>query len=147
MKKILLFFAMLVTVTAGYAQDGKQCCGKCNDCKEGKECKECKDCKDKASNVEQLTADMVSQLQLDEKQAAQLKALNEEYAEVLRAPGRHHGHGRFQRGRGGDLGRDPGHFQGEVEYQRNAVHPDDELRGDPAGVLLHYRVGGPQGRG
>ena len=84
MKKILLFFAMLVTVTAGYAQDDKQCCGKCNDCKEGKECKECKDCKDKASNVEQLTADMVSQLQLDEKQAAQLKALNEEYAEVLR---------------------------------------------------------------
>ncbi len=95
MKKILLFFAMLVTVTAGYAQDDKQCCGKCNDCKEGKECK---DCKDKAPSVEQLTADMVSQLQLDEKQAAQLKALNEEYAEVLRAPGRHRGHGRFQRG-------------------------------------------------
>ena len=97
MKKILLFFAMLVTVTAGYAQDDKQCCK----AKDGKECKEGKDCsdsKDKAPSVEQITMDMVSQLQLDEKQAAQLKALNEEYAEVLRAPGRHHGPGHHRRG-------------------------------------------------
>lgn len=100
MKRFLLFFAMLVTVTAGYAQDDKQCCkakdGKeCKDCKEGKDCK---DCKDKASSVEQMTMDMVSQLRLDEKQAAKLKALNEEYAEVLRAQGRHHGPGHHRRG-------------------------------------------------
>ena len=138
MKKILLFFAMLVTVTAGYAQDDKQCCGKCNDCKEGKECKECKDCKDKASNVEQLTADMVSQLQLDEKQAAQLKALNEEYAEVLRAPGRHHGHGRFQRGpqpsrqdmRSQAQDGEQGELQQAPQMSRREARPGMERRDD-----------------
>ena len=38
-----------------------------------------------------------------------------------------------------------GHFQGQVEHQRNTVHPDDELCGHPAGSLLRHRLGGPQG--
>ena len=33
-------------------------------------------------------------------------------------------------------------LQGQMEHQRDAVHPDDELHRHPAGRLLHHRLGG-----
>ena len=73
MKKILLFFAMLVTTAAGYAQDDKR-----SATDEGRR---------EAPSVEQITTEMINNLGLSDEQGEKLKALNEEYADVLRAPG------------------------------------------------------------
>ena len=36
-------------------------------------------------------------------------------------------------------------LQGQVEHQRDPVHPDDELHCHAAGLLLHHHLGGAQG--
>ena len=51
-----------------------------------------------------------------------------------------------QHRRRGRLGPHPRLLQGQVEHQRDPLHPDDELRGHPAGGLLRHRLGGAQGR-
>ena len=66
---------MLVTVASGYAQDDRQFTAKAD---EGKR---------EAPSVEQITIDMINHLGLDNDQAAKLKELNTEYADVVSAPG------------------------------------------------------------
>ena len=83
MKKILLFFTMLVTTAASYAQDDKLSAAD-NGRRE-------------APSVEQITMDMINLLDLSDEQGEKLKALNEEYADVVRMPGRR---GQFRRGDG-----------------------------------------------
>lgn len=57
----------------------------------------------KQMSIEQRTEKMVSALQLDDKQAKELKELNEKYADVLQRPERPHGKGHF----GGPRGQRP----------------------------------------
>ena len=53
----------------------------------------------------------------------------------------------IKRRRRRDLGPHPGLLQGQVEHQRDAVHPHDELRRHAAGGLLHHRLESPKGSG
>ena len=57
------------------------------------------------------------------------------------------GHARRRRCGGCAVGLPPVLLQGEVEHQRNAVHPHDELHCDPARSVLHHHLGGSEGRG
>lgn len=95
MKKIVIMFAALFTMTTAMAQE--DCCkNKAEKTKTEKQCGgDCPDCKEHQQEGRLMgqrpdrTKMMVEELKLDETQAAKVKELNEKYADVLR--GDHHG--------------------------------------------------------
>lgn len=81
-KAILLITAAIFSVTLCMAQEKKE---------------------KKQMTIEQKTEKMVNYLQLNDKQAKELKQLNEKYADLLQRPARPHGKGHF----GGPHGQRP----------------------------------------
>ena len=107
MKKIVMILAMAATVTLGYAQDDKKCCGNCD--------------KQQPPTKEQMMQRITDELGLTDQQAKDLAALNEEYADVLEGPG-HHGPGHH--GKHGKPGGKPGmHRQQPQADQQLAQAP------------------------